>query len=321
MERLRNEPAILGETALFKFARLSLILSTLLVVAACAGASIPEPLYLSRGESQSEMPAAEPYPVIFVSGSGFAANAPVPEAKRIVIKNATLSIVVNDPAETMDKITAMAEEMGGYVVSANLYQTQLESGIEVPRASITVRVPAERLNEALDRIESDSERTLNKTIDSQDVTRDYIDLQSRLRNLEDAEAQLREIMASANKTEDVLSVYNRLVEVREQIEVIKGQIQYYEQAAALSSISAELLVNEAAQPLTIGRWQPVGVARSAIQSLIDALKFFVSAGIWILLFVLPVLLVIFLPLYGVFRVLRRWRGRRKKTTSPAPPAE
>ncbi len=306
---------------MFKFARLSLILSTLLVLAACAGASIPEPVLLTRSESQSEMPAAEPEAVIFVSGSGFAANAPVPEAKRIVIKNATLSIVVNDPAEKMDKITAMAEEMGGYVVSANLYQTQLESGIEVPRASITVRVPAERLNEALDRIESDSERTLNKTIDSQDVTRDYTDLQSRLRNLEDAEAQLREIMASANKTEDVLSVYNRLVEVREQIEVIKGQIQYYEQAAALSAISAELLVNEAVQPLTIGRWQPEGVARRAIQSLIDVLKFFVSAGITILLFVLPVLLIIFLPLYGIFRVLRRWRGRRKKTTSPAPPAE
>ena len=56
------------------------------------------------------------------------------------------------------------------------------------------------------------------------MTSDYTDLQSRLRNLEDAEEQLRTIMDSAFNTEDVLTVYNRLVEVREQIEVIKGQI-------------------------------------------------------------------------------------------------
>lgn len=304
-------------------ARFSLTLSlSALLLAACASASIPTPELLTRQRDQTTAPEAAPdEAVAYESAAGFAANAPVPETKRIVIKNAELSIVVNDPPETMDKISAMAEEMDGYVVSANLYQTQLEIGIEVPHVSITIRVPAERLDEALDRIESESERTLNKTIDSQDVTRDYTDLQSRLRNLENAEAQLREIMASANKTEDVLSVYNRLVEVRGQIEVIKGQIQYYEQAAALSAIRVELLVNEAVQPLTIGSWQPVGVAKSAIQALINVLKFFVTASIWILLLVLPVLLIIFLPVYLVFRVLRRWRGRRKKTATLTPPAE
>ena len=120
-------------------------------------------------------------------------------------------------------------------------------------------VAAERLDEALTSIESESNRLpLTKNISSQDVTKDYTDLQSRLRNLEEAEAQLREIMASANKTEDVLSVYNQLVQVREQIEVTKGQIQYYEQSAALSAISVEILADEAVQPLTVGGWQPGG---------------------------------------------------------------
>jgi hypothetical protein len=104
-------------------------------------------------------------------------------------------------------------------------------------------------------------------VNSQDVTAEYTDLNSKLVNLEAAEKQLQEIMDSANRTEDVLSVYSQLVATREQIEVIKGQMKYYEQSAALSAISVQLIANAAMQPITIGGWQPVGVA-SFLQSLI-----------------------------------------------------
>jgi hypothetical protein len=228
-----------------------------------------------------------------------------------------MTIVVLDPSQSMNDIAQMAESMGGFVVTANLYQRQLESGIEVPQASITIRVPAEQFDDAISNIRSQSDRMpISENINSQDVTREYIDLQSRLRNLEATEAQLVKIMDEARRTEDVLSVYNELVQIREQIEVIKGQIQYYEQSATLSAISVELLANEAVQPLTIGSWQPVGVAKLAVQTLINTLKFLVNAAIWILLYVLPVLLVIFviffLPLYLVWRVYRRRRDKRKE---------
>ncbi len=249
-------------------------------------------------------------------------------AERIVIKNAEISIVVSDPVVTMDAINRMAEELGGYVVSSNQYQTELESGAKVPRASTTIRVPAEKLNDVLANIRKMSERpVLSETINSQDVTKEYTDLQSRLRNLEAAETQLTKIMDSATKTEDVMSVYNQLVDVREKIEVIKGQIKYYDQSAALSAVSVDLLANEAVQPLTIGSWQPEGVAKSALQALINTLKFLANLVIWMIIFLAPVLLVLyivfFLPLSFVWR---RWRARRGKaaksnaTLPPAPPA-
>ena len=233
--------------------------------------------------------------------------------ERIVIKNASLDIVADHPDQVMDAIGKMAEDMGGFVVSANLYQDSLPSGAQVPRASITIRVPAERLDEAISRIEQQSDRPVqNKTINSQDVTREYTDLQSRLRNLEAAESQLLKIMDQATKTEDVLSVYNQLTQVREQIEVTKGQIQYYEQSARLSSISANILPAELVQPLSIGGWQPVGVARDAVQALINGLQILANVAIWLLLFMLPILLVIFLPLFFIGRGLLRWRARRKE---------
>lgn len=246
---------------------------------------------------------------------GFGQSGNASTVERIVIKNASISIVVDDPAATLDQITRMAETMGGFVINSNLYKTYIENGIEVPAANISVRVPAEQLKAALEEIKSMVENQdtdiQNETVSGQDVTEDYTDLKSRLRNLEDAEAQLREIMASATKTEDVLSVFNQLTRVREEIEVLQGQINYYEESARLSSISVNIVSKEAVKPLTIGGWEPVGVARDALQALINGLQFLANALIWILLFVAPILLLITLPIFFIVRAVLRRRNKRK----------
>ncbi len=238
------------------------------------------------------------------------------QTERMVIKNADLSIVVEEPSQSMDAIGKMAEDMGGFIVSSYLYQTETDNGVSVPRASITIRVPSGRLNSALDQIKSGAGRILSENISGEDVTREYTDLGSRLRNLENAEAQLIEIMDNATKTEDVLSVYNQLVEVQEEIEVITGQMQYYERSAALSAISVDIQANEAVQPLTIGGWQPVGVAKRAIQALINALKFFGNTAIWLILFLLPVVLILYFPVRwlwkGIKFLFKSKKGKKKE---------
>jgi hypothetical protein len=217
----------------------------------------------------------------------------------------------------MERIASMAEEMGGFVVTSQLSQVPLESGLDVPHVLMTIRVPAERLDEALGRIRQESQREpLRQNTDSQDVTKDYTDLESRLRNLEAAETQLQTIMEAATKTEEVLQVYNELKSVREQIEIIKGQMQFYEQSAALSAITIDLTAEEAILPLTIGRWQPVGVARDALQALINALKILANIAIWTVILILPLLFLIALPFYVLIRLLRR-RGRAR----PQPPVQ
>jgi hypothetical protein len=231
--------------------------------------------------------------------------------ERMVIKNADIAIITADPAQSMADISKMAENMGGFVVESNLYQQTLSSGLQVPYASITIRVPAEKLDQALSQIKDGAIEVENENISGQDVTSQYTDLQSQLRNLEAAEAQLQEIMEEATKTEDVLNIFNQLVSVREQIEVIKGQMQYYEQATALSKISVSITADEAVQPIQVGGWQPSGVAKDAIEALIEALQFIATAAIWIALCVLPIGLLIGLPLFFVVRSVIRIRRRRK----------
>ena len=231
---------------------------------------------------------------------------------RMVIKDASLSIVVENPGTTMQDISSLAEDLGGYVVTSNLYRTQTENGLEVPQANITVRVPADKLDQALEKIKSGAGQVLSENVSGQDVTQEYTDLESRLRNLERAEEQLAEIMDEAYQTEDVLSVYNRLVEVQEQIEVIKGQMIYYERSAAMSSISVYIQANEAVQPLKIGNWQPVGVAKKAIQALINTLKTLANMLIWIALYILPVAAILFFPARWIWKGLKTLNERRKE---------
>lgn len=230
--------------------------------------------------------------------------------ERLVIRNANLVIVVEDPSASASAINELAEQMGGYVVSLNIYQSAYGDGLSATYASITIRVPAERLNEALDKIKEGTVEVRSENISGQDVTQEYTDLASQLRNLEAAEEDLREIMGSLTKAEDVLRVYENLRQVRQEIEIIKGRMQYFEQSARLSAISVELLPDVVSQPLQIGRWQPQGTAKEALQSLISALQFLANATIWLVIYVLPVLLLLSIPFWVIRWIIIRRRARK-----------
>src|SRR4030065_667734 len=62
--------------------------------------------------------------------AAFALDQSVASVERLVIKNASLSIAVNDPLKSMDTISRMAQAMDGFVVSADMYQPALRNGIK-----------------------------------------------------------------------------------------------------------------------------------------------------------------------------------------------
>jgi hypothetical protein len=229
---------------------------------------------------------------------------------RLVIRNANLELVVPDPSESATHIGRIAEQAGGFVVTLDIFRTTFEDGTPADQANITVRVPSESLSEVLEEIKSQASDVRAESISGQDVTQEYTDLQSQLRNLEAAEEELREIMGSMTKAEDVLDVYEHLIQIRSEIEVIKGRIQYLEQSSALSSISIQLIPDVAVAPLQIGRWQPAGTAKAAIEALLTALQILAQVAIWAALFVLPIILVIALGIWMIVKLIQVFRRRR-----------
>ena len=298
-------------------------------------AAAPSTVSKSAGQPQSnfsapqdkanapQAPAAPAAPGTNVGGATTAV-----EVRRIVIKNATLAIVVVDPGASMDRIGKMAEQMGGFIISSNIYKTTSSSGVEIPQAEISIRVPADKLTTAIAQIKTEvpdpTKDILTENITGSDVTKEYTDLQSRLTNLQNAADQLKAIMAQAKKTEDVMSVYNQLMQVNEQIEVIKGQIKYYDEASNMSQIAITLQSEAAIAPITVGGWKPEGVARDAVQALINTLQIIANITIWLIIYILPVLIILALGLTLVVVIIRaiiKAFVKSKKDKTPPPAAQ
>jgi hypothetical protein len=187
--------------------------------------------------------------------------------------------------------------------------------MEVPEATIVIRVPSERLDEALAQIKKGVVEVVRENRSGQDVTNQYVDLQAQLRAKEAAEQKLLEIMDQAVRAEDVLAIYLQVQTVQTEIEQLKGQIKYLEESAALSSISVQLIAEEGTQPIEIGPWRPEGAAKEAIQDLILFFQNFVDFLIYFVLSILPSLILVAIPLYLVYLIGRAAYRRIRRSRS------
>jgi hypothetical protein len=304
----------------------ALMVMAAVLVTACSPAVGSEPGLTTSGdgagyydEAAKEIPLADGIAVTEadaayrMSVGAAPANAPA-AVDRLVIKNASLSLVVKDPAQSVSAISQLAEAMGGFVVSSNTYQASLdEQGNKIMQGYITIRVPAEKLSEALTQLKGMAVTVNSENVSGEDVTAQYTDLESQLTNLEAAEAQLQEIMEGATRTEDVLNVYNQLVSIRGQIEMVKGQMKYYRESAAMSLISIDLIPDALSQPLQVAGWQPQGVVKEAFEALVRDLQGIADFLIRLVVHGGPLALLFGLPLLLIGRVvvkrLRRWMAK------------
>ena len=313
------------------------LIAVSLILSGCAAAATPAPSApragvqpFVAGGPPMEAPAPPSAPAAPLSndalksaqagGSTTGSDVATGDTQRMVVQTAELTIVVQDVKARVTQIEQMANTMGGNLVSENIGQTYAPDGTQQPDAQIVIRVPSGQLNFALDQVKKGAVDVQDETRTGVDITSQYVDLQSRLTADQAAANQLTIIMQNATKTQDVLAVYQQLQQVNSDIEVLKGQIKYDQQAAALSAITVHVVAEETIKPIQVGGWKPQGVARDAIQNLIYFWQGFVNFLINFFLLVLPVLITIAIPLVILFLFLR-WIFRlifKRKPKAEAP---
>ena len=274
----------------------------LLAVVGCGAAPTPGVVEMPVVEREVEAPA----------GYGVADEEKARIAERMVIQTVELRLIVKDTQASLEAVQSLTGELGGYVASSRTWHTE-----EQLSASLTLRVPADQLNTALEKLRALALEVDSENISGEDVTQEYVDLEARLRNEEAYEKELLALLTETrertSRAEDILAVYERLTEVRGRIEQIKGRMQYLENMSAMATITVELIPSELMQPITVAGWHPTGTARSAIRALINAFQFFVDAAIWIVLFGLPVLIIIAVPFVVLWYIIRWLRRRKRKS--------
>jgi len=314
----------------------TLFIFTVLValITGCGAALSSEPAQSVAGGAEAEFALEEEAPAApepsadraigqFADGESvpieeYLANATAQSQEtRIIIYTGNVSLVVKDTQEAVGAITALANEQGGFVAGSNVYESQ-----NVLRGSLTIRIPAERYQDTLTRLRALALRVERETSSTQDVTEEFTDLQARKTNLEFTEQALQELLDERQRvgsTSDILEVYRELTDIRGQIEQIEGRMRYLANQSALSTITIELIPDVLYQPVSVAGWEPQGVAKQALQALVAALQGLVNALIWLVIFVLPLLAIILVPVVILVWIVRWWWRRRKKQPQPASP--
>ena len=239
-----------------------------------------------------------------------------PAAERMIIQRASLELVVSDTAESVEAIKDLVRELGGYIARSDAWREG-----EWLRAHLTLRVPAENLETALDRLKELAVKVQRESLSGEDVTEEYTDLNARLRNLEATEkellALLTEVREKPNSTaEDILDVHRRLTEIRGEIEQVKGRMQYLEQMTALATIDVTLVPDPLAQPVVEPGWAPLRTLTEASRALVRSLKRLVDILIWLVVYLLPILILIAIPIV-LLVLLIRWLVRRARARKKA----
>lgn len=285
---------------------ISLILATLILVPVACAASPPAP------EGATSMPAPaptptpapmpEPAPFIPDKGDDRSSEAlPTTAEERMIVRAGDMWLVVEDVTDARDEIARMAVRFSGFVVSSSISGEEEEM-----RGWISIRVSDDKFETALAELRDLAVRVKSENTNSQDVTEQYIDLQSRLKNAEATENQYLALLDKAEDVNDILRIYDSLSRIRNEIEQIKGRIQYLERTSSMSLISVNLEPEATAKPLVRAGW-------SALEALKSAVRGIVTFGQW--LGTLAIWLLIFTPVWGTILGIVYWRRRRKKKTA------
>ena len=140
-------------------------------------------------------------------------------------------------------------------------------------------------------------------------------------NLEATADRVRNFLDESKTVEEALEVNRELSRLEGEIEAMKGRLQYLDSSAAFSLVSIDLTPDVLSQPLEVGGWQPQGVARSALETLIATLQTLVDVAIWFIIYVLPLVLIVAIPTWLVIRFFRRRRAAARTETVEAPSEE
>lgn len=278
-----------------------LLLIVTLLVTTCASRPVRE---ITQGGSPGREPVA--VPAEFGDGATDVTSARASE-ERMIVRTAELALVVQQTEDAVEQIKAIVGALGGYVADTRLWRDE-----DQLRGTITVRVPSESVDDALSQFKTLAVKVERESGSSRDVTEEYTDLDAQLRNLEATEQELLELLKTVRertgKADDILAVHRELTNIRGQIEVLKGRMQYLERTAAMAAVTIELIPDVLARPIASSGWRPSETVSQAFRSLVNTLRFAADAAIWIVLYVLPVIAILSVPVAIVWRI---WSSRRK----------
>ena len=242
----------------------------------------------------------------------------VESTTRKLIKTVDMGVETKDFDGLLSAINEKVDALGGYIENSYTYNGS-SYGYDTERryADLSIRIPQDRLEQFIGDVQGISNVT-NCTRGVRDVTLTYVDLESHRNALQTEQKRLMELMDQAETIEDLITIENRLSEVRYQIESMESQLRSYDNQVDYSTV--DISISEVKE-LTPVEKESVGerIARGFKNSLEGVGRGLVNFAVNFII-ALPYLLV-----WGIVLALCVWipvhfirRSRKKKQAGAQP---
>jgi hypothetical protein len=217
---------------------------------------------------------------------------------REIIRNANMSVRVDDVRASVDDVKSITQQAGGRVSNESVNTTG-----DALYADITVRVPAEDLDAVIEQV-SALGTVLSVNVFAEDVTAQGADLDARIAALQTSVDRLSQLLAAAETTKDLVEIEGELTERQAELDSLVAQREALSELVALSTLSVYLEPSSDA-----AQWSPPGFL-SGLESGWNALRTTIAGLITVAGFALPFLVVAAVVVVPIV-VLVVWLNRRR----------
>ena len=155
---------------------------------------------------------------------------------RKLIKTADLQIEVEVYKEARKALGEMVKKYDAFIANEreNKSYYRLEN-------RITIRIEPKSFDAFLNEVEGIALNVSHKSVNTQDVTRQFVDLETRLKSKRKVVEQYQSILKQAHSIKDIMAVQEKLRRIIEEIESVEGQLKYMRDQIGLSTITVTLI--------------------------------------------------------------------------------
>lgn len=220
--------------------------------------------------------------------------------------------------QTLEDISARANELGGYVESYNVSGSSYTASDSGGRYStLTVRVPADQFTAFTGSLGEYGNITHNEMY-TEDVTSQYTDIEARLASLRTQESRLLELLAQAENVTDMIEIETKLSDVRYEIESLTGTQKHFDERIAYSTIT--IGVSEVST-LSVVSGVPQSFGEELAQSFRNSMADFAQAArgfVVGIVYVLPYLVILVIAVLLIIFFTRRANRKRRAKMAENP---
>ncbi len=281
-----------------------LLLALLLLLCACGDGKE------YAGDSSGSAPANK-------SGAAFGTEAssgreptdPAAAMPPKIIRTAEVNAETKSYDDAMTLLRGKIDAVGGYISDAHVYAGNEEGG---RTANLTVRVPAEKLDEFLAYVENNVHVT-SSSVSSNDVSARYYDIEARLATLRAEKAALDDMLEHAATTAEALAIRAQLTDVTQDIESYEAQIRLYDDRISYSTVTVRLSEVVVFSPETERFGARVA---NAFRESWQGFRTFFANVVLFFIYALPFLLVLLVLLGAALAVTLILRRKHKNAKPP-----